>query len=133
MLGRKIELESSRRRIRVFPDYGNPWPIWESGAEIYNPTPSDLGLSDELAAAMRHWYDFWLAHNHYDRGWDLQASEATSKLAGDLFVKQLILEVADFADVSDERGRSVAPWRDCLSSITLCSGGQCDYASFSNE
>lgn len=104
-------MSPSRRVIRVFPDYSNSWPIWESGAEMNDPTPADLGLSSELTAAMRAWYDFWLSHNRYDRGWDSQAPESASKLAGDEFINQMIFEVADFADVSDERHQFVAPWR----------------------
>ena len=95
----------------MFPDYGNPWPIWEPGAEVSDPTPSDLGLSPTLAAAMRDWYDFWLAHCRYDSGWDSQDSEVASRVTGDQFVQLLIREVAGFADVSDDRARFVAPWK----------------------
>jgi hypothetical protein len=90
--------------IRVFPDYGNPWPFWESAAENNTPTATELGLSDELESAAREWYEFWLTHYHWESGWDSAESADFSAASGDRMVEQLRREVASFADVEDARG-----------------------------
>lgn len=100
-----------RRTIRVFADYGNPWPIWETGGPNYTPEPADLGLSAALEWAMRNWYEFWLAHFHYAKGWDSSESAAYSATTGDDFVERLREEVAEFADVQDERYRGATNGR----------------------
>ena len=90
--------------IRVFPELGNPWPLWESGSENYTPTPADLGLSSQLEAAIRDWYDYWLAHHQWETGWDSAEAAERSAASGELFVEQLRSEVSAFADVEYKKG-----------------------------
>lgn len=93
----------------MFPNFGNRWPLWENGSDNYTPTPADLGLSPELTQAIRDWYDLWEVHCDLDAGWDSRESAAHCVATGDLWVAQLREEIAPFADVSDERARSVQP------------------------
>lgn len=53
------------RTIRLFPDYGAEWPLWEEGLK----SPDDYGLSPELNDALRCWVDYWEANFHHLRGW----------------------------------------------------------------
>lgn len=94
-------MNRSRRVIRVFADYGADWPLWEPAAENNTPTPTDLGLSSELEADIRRWFDFWETHFHWERGWDSRESERQSATAGHKFVDELRKEVASFADIDD--------------------------------
>ena len=103
------DMDTPKRVIRVFPDFCNRWPLWESSAENNTPTPTDLGLSPELTQAIKEWYDFWELHCDLDAGWDSRESAAHCVATGDRWVAQLRDEVAAFADVSDERARSVQP------------------------
>ena len=57
--GQAPVLPDGRRVVRMFPDHGNPWPLWESFTDEYSRTPSELGLSPELTDALRRWYDAW--------------------------------------------------------------------------
>ena len=99
-------MEEQRRVIRVFPDWGNRWPLWESGSGgSPTPSPTELGLSDELTGAIAKWYDFWTEHFHWDRGWDSTENESISWSAGLDFIERLRNEVSDFADVEDVRIR----------------------------
>lgn len=94
-------MSTSRRVIRVYPDYAAIWPLWEPAAANNTPTPADLGLSSELEADIRSWLDFWEIHFHWEKGWDSHASELQSAASGQKFVAQLRKEVAPFADVQD--------------------------------
>jgi hypothetical protein len=95
-------MSSPRRVIRLFPDYGHDWPLWEDDhPDHYNAEPADFGLSTELTRELRAWYDEW--EHGFDpvadpprwkpgegQGW----SERGAKLAD-----RLRDEVHDFADV----------------------------------
>jgi hypothetical protein len=93
----------SVRRIRVFPDWGRRWPLWENGTDKYTMEPSDYGLSHELTTSMRCWYDHWASHFDPFDGWDSEDNEPQSKVAGDLMVERLRAEVGPEFDVVDER------------------------------
>ncbi|UFS57609.1 hypothetical protein [Subtercola endophyticus] len=98
-------MDDSRRVIRVYADLGHRWPLWEDSSRIHDPTPKDLGLSPELEARMKEWYDFWELHHHWLHGWDSPENEANSWAEGAKMVAQLQYEVVAFADVKDERYR----------------------------
>lgn len=57
--GEEPLLPDGRRVIRVFPDHGHRWPLWESFSGNYTVSPADLGLSSSLSDGLRHWYDEW--------------------------------------------------------------------------
>lgn len=58
------------RTIRFFMDWGHRWPFWENDADIDDPEPSDLGLSEELTAAIEKWSTTREAHLNHATGWD---------------------------------------------------------------
>lgn len=95
--------ESARRVIRLFPDYGHRWPLWEnSTAERptkYTMEPADFGLSQKLTSRLRTWYDAWDAENLYENGWSSLEIETAWKQEGAIIAEQLREEVRVFADV----------------------------------
>lgn len=95
--------KGARRVIRLFPDYGHPWPLWEnSTAEHptnYAMEPADFGLSQSLSDRLRSWYDVWDAENLYESGWSSPENEMTWKTEGARIAAQLREEVKAFADV----------------------------------
>lgn len=96
--------EPARRIIRLFPDYGNHWSLWESSTPErptnYSMKPSDYGLSDELADRLRRWHEEWDAQRLYEKGWDTPEQQERWDQEGRSIADQLRSEVADFADVS---------------------------------
>jgi hypothetical protein len=94
-----------RRVIRLFPDYGHEWPLWDNSTperpSNYTMKPEDYGLSDALTAQLAAWYELWEAHCS-ENGWDDPAHEAQWRRDGRAIAAQLQREVADFADVSYE-------------------------------
>jgi hypothetical protein len=91
-----------KRVIRVFPDLGHRWPLWESAGAV-TVTPSELGLSAELESRMRTWHDFWEIHHHWERGWDSGENEILSWKEGSGMIAQLREEVGSFAEIIDRR------------------------------
>lgn len=57
------------RELRVFPDWGHRWPLWETGTHAYANQPELYGLSPELTDALRAWYDEWERTFDADSGW----------------------------------------------------------------
>lgn len=57
------------RILRVFPDWGHRWPLWETGTASYANTPELYGLSPEVTAGLRAWHDDWEQHFDIDTGW----------------------------------------------------------------
>ena len=94
---------STRRVIRLFPDYSHRWPLWEnSTAERptnYTMEPADFGLSENLTHRLRTWYDVWDAENLYENGWSSPENETAWKAEGARIAEQLREEVKAFADV----------------------------------
>ncbi len=48
------------RVLRVFFDWGHPWPLWESGTDKYAMEPADYGYSPELVQLLREWQRAWV-------------------------------------------------------------------------
>lgn len=111
----------SRRQIRVFPDWGHPWPLWESEAGP-NMWPADYGLSVALTRLMRDWYDLWEAHCDPFEGWDSSDAERRFRELGGAVISLLRLEVANVADVIDLTGSSDAT----TASAESAADGACD-------
>ncbi len=91
------------RTIRFLFEYGHPWPLWESGSDRYSMDPTDYGLSAEVTELLRHSYELWERHFSFERGWESQAHEGRWRAASEQALALLRREVADFADVVDER------------------------------
>ncbi|MFJ3394367.1 hypothetical protein [Leifsonia aquatica] len=62
-------MEQKPRDVRLFPDWGHRWPLWEAepGPDM---SPEDYGLSPGLTVRMRRWYDEWFDHFNPGGGWD---------------------------------------------------------------
>jgi hypothetical protein len=93
------EREGELREIRLFPEWGVDWPLWESGTTRYPGNPDDFGLSPELAEQLRAWLDFWELHFDLDKGWSSEANEAEWLSGGFQIAEDLQAEVYDFATV----------------------------------
>jgi hypothetical protein len=95
--------KSARRVIRLFPDYGHLWPLWEnSTAEHptkYTMEPADFGLSPAITARLRAWYDVWEAEKLHVSGWSSPDAENAWRAEGAKIAEQLRDEVGTFADV----------------------------------
>lgn len=101
----RMKPSSGRRVIRLFPDYGRDWPLWENSTPArptnYTTTPDDYHLSETLTAALADWNMFWQTH-FSEHGWDDAENEARWRRDGEAVAARLRQEVADFADVSYE-------------------------------
>lgn len=86
------------RTIRFFPDHGHDWPLWDSKAG-YTATPDEYGLSEELVAALRRWYDEWEAAVGPGDGWRDQEQRDDWIQRGDQLAAWLTREVWDTAEV----------------------------------
>ena len=97
-----------RRVIRLFPEYGVDWPLWEDSTPTwdvgYSTTPEMYGLSDDLMRDMAEWNRFWDANFDPFDGWSSAAACERWRQEGTAIAERLRAEVADFADVSYE------PW-----------------------
>lgn len=49
---------NGKREVRLFPDWGHPWPLWEAEAGP-DMNPDDYHLSPGLTKRLRRWYDTW--------------------------------------------------------------------------
>lgn len=85
-------------------DHGQQWPLWETDADD-GPTmePADYGLSPQLTERLRLVTEFWQRHFHYETGWDSAEHFAAWKADTSQALAVLRREVADIADVVDER------------------------------
>ena len=97
-----------RRVIRLFPEYGRDWPLWESSTPTwdvgYTTTPEMYGLSEQLSQEMARWNAFWERHFDPFEGWDNHENRERWRRDGERIAACLRREVASFADVSYE------PW-----------------------
>ncbi|WP_420098103.1 hypothetical protein [Corynebacterium sp.] len=104
-----------RREIRLFPDYGRDYPLWENtvfeetpeGPRVawdagYATHPRMYGLSTELTERLRAWQAFWEDHDMDFSRWDSTENEQTWLAEGSRITRDLAAEVADFADVIPE-------------------------------
>lgn len=102
----------ARRTIRLFPDYGRDWPLWEDSTSTwdvgYTTTPEFYGLSEGLTSALAAWNSFWEAHLDPTNGWDTRENCERWSAEGERIRDLLVAEVALFADVLYEPG----PLRD---------------------
>jgi hypothetical protein len=95
------------RIIRLFPDYGHLWPLWESGTDKYTMEPEDFGLSADLTSALRRWYDDWERNCPYDGTWPSIEHGRQWYQTGEQLACQLRREVKDFAEVSYEANQYI--------------------------
>ena len=100
--------EPTRRTIRVFPDYGRDWPLWENTTDEhdygYTMSPSDYGLSVGLTERLAEWNDLWESNFESQGGWISVESRAEWARLADGIIADLRTEVYWLADVKYE------PW-----------------------
>ncbi|WP_440713354.1 hypothetical protein [Gordonia sp. FQ] len=92
----------ARRVIRLFPDWGRDYPLWENSAGAwdvgYTTGPDTYFLSPELAGRLAAWQRDWEGIFDEDREPDPRAS-ARWRTEGDELALLLADEVAEYADV----------------------------------
>lgn len=97
-----------RRVIRLFPDYGRAWPLWENSTPTwdvgYTTGPETYGLSRELTRDMAEWNALWNANFDPFDGWASEESREQWRTGGVDIARRLRAEVSVFADVKYE------PW-----------------------
>ncbi|GAA2045690.1 hypothetical protein GCM10009720_28180 [Yaniella flava] len=97
-----------RRVIRLCPDYGRDWPLWESSTPTravgYTTDPEIYDLSEQLSQDMARWNAFWEQHFDPFEGWDDHESRERWRREGERIAACLCREVVLFADVQYE------PW-----------------------
>lgn len=94
--------------IRLFPDYGRDWPLWENSTPTwdvgYTTAPEMYGLSHELTRDIAEWNALWDANFDPFDGWKTDAAREQWGRDGEDIATRLATEVAEFADVKYE------PW-----------------------
>lgn len=55
-----------RRVLRVFFDWGHPWPLWESGTDKYAMEPADFSYSADLVQLLGLWRQAWVPIADFD-------------------------------------------------------------------
>ncbi|MGL3151679.1 hypothetical protein ACSS7Z_15125 [Microbacterium sp. A82] len=94
--------------IRLFPDYGRRYPLWENSTPTwdagYTTTPETYGLSPELAQDLEGWQALWETHCDPLEGWNSEANAQKWLRDGRWLADRLQDEVASFADVKVEFG-----------------------------
>ena len=97
------QIPPARRVIRLFPDHGHRWPLWENSTPTwdvgYTTTPETYGLSDQLAEDLAGWYAFWEQHCDPFDGWDTEVNRQRWLRDREWVAERLRSEVAAFADV----------------------------------
>lgn len=97
-----------RRVIRMFPDYGRDYPLWETSTPTwdvgYTTTAADYGLSEELGEDLADWQAFWEEHGTGSEGWDTDENRQAWLREGERLARRLNTEVQEFADVQIEFG-----------------------------
>lgn len=98
----------ARRTIRLFPDYGRDWPLWENTTPTwdvgYTTAPETYGLSEKLTRDLAEWNLLWERNFDPFGGWADEAARERWREHGLSIAARVRGEVADFADVSYE------PW-----------------------
>lgn len=91
-----------RRTIRLAPDYGRRYPLWETSTETWDvgtaTDPQTYCLSSALAASLAAWQQTWEREFHHERDSDPEVA-ARWHAEGEELARLLAAEVADYADV----------------------------------
>lgn len=97
------QVPPERRVIRLFPDHGHRWPLWENSTPTwdvgYTTSPETYGLSAQLSEDFAGWYAFWEQHCDPFEGWDTEANCQRWSRDREWIAARLRSEVAAFADV----------------------------------
>lgn len=87
-------MDGEKREVRLFPDWGHPWPLWESDAGP-DMSPQDYGLSPGLTKRLRRWYDTWYRETEPGEPWRDRALHRRWREEGDRLAEDLQTELGD--------------------------------------
>lgn len=90
------------RFIRMFPDYGRDYPLWENGSGNYTVTADDLELSTPLADALRCWQQRWDDECLDSSAWSSEQARLDWLRDGEALCERLQHEIWEFAEVVRE-------------------------------
>lgn len=85
--GEAVVLPNGLRVVRMFPEWGVTWPLWESFTDDYPMDASALGLSDSLAADLAAWNGRWKDRDEDDplpAGWSAEGWVLHGRLRAEL-------------------------------------------------
>jgi hypothetical protein len=85
--GEPLVLPDGLRVIRLFPEWIDGWPLWESFSDEYNLTAADLGLSAGLSDDLLAWNREWAVHAETDsvpQSWRERGHGLWERLRGEL-------------------------------------------------
>jgi hypothetical protein len=77
-------------------DYCVGWPLWDSGGAM---DPSALDVSEELAARLTAWQEYFEERFHYDHGWRSAEDAAAYAAEGRALQRLLSREIGGGVDV----------------------------------
>lgn len=86
----------ARRIIRLSPDYGTRWPVWDAHDD---DTETTLLITKTLRARIYAWNAEWEHEYDYLRGWSSREVRDSWFSEGDQIAHQLELELAGAAEV----------------------------------
>lgn len=98
----KGEQQGRIRSIRVFPELGNEYSLWESGTSEYAKTPSDYGVSRALSEDIQRWTLTWEQECALNSGWNSPEAQTQWVRQGHDIVERLELELYDVARIIPE-------------------------------
>lgn len=82
-------LPNGLRVIRLFPDWGRRWPLWESFSDRYTLSADDLGLSPALSRDLERWSGVWQdrppgSEEPLPAGWQAEGDALHERLQAEL-------------------------------------------------
>lgn len=91
-----MEGRNAPRVIRLSPDYGTRWPVWDAEDDS---TESTLQLTEGLRARISAWNSTWEKEYHYLNGWSTRETRDYWLLEGEEIARQLERELKGAAEV----------------------------------
>lgn len=85
--------------VRLFADHSSPYPLWSGSGKGEALDPAELGVSPELAEALKAWVTSWTVHQDELSGWDPPSSQATHQAQGHRLFLALVDQLGDRYDV----------------------------------
>lgn len=92
-LGAMAAVDDGLRRIRMWNEWGHPWPLWEDGPV----SPDDLGIGKPLAARLHAWRARWEHLQDPAIGWTEPTAQDEWEAQGDALFDELQRETRGVA------------------------------------
>lgn len=84
------------RNLRLFPEYGTKWPIWDAEDD---DTAHTLDLTEAVRVDMLRWVEEWEQGYNYLRGWTSPKRRDAWFLEGDDIAQRLRNELSGIATI----------------------------------